>query len=166
MKSNRKACSRLSYSFKSANFFFFFKIVALFQERGYFLRRSIEWSEFNRTRGRHLIRKTGVPRHNHTPAVSSRSHGGNMEPLFPLLVDPFERKWLTHFVRLLSVWSPWTIQVNENMLVWDIFETGSQMCFNDNKKKRRDIWNGRDFSHVDKDNKWNFTWVRRKLLLI
>lgn len=49
-----------------------------------------------------LVTESWIARHNDCPPTASSCHGGYMEPFFPLLAFPLERKWLTYFVGLLS----------------------------------------------------------------
>lgn len=52
----------------------------------------------------HLLWKPRISWHNHTPAATCCSHGRDIKPFSPFLVDPFEGKRVADFVRLLSVW--------------------------------------------------------------
>lgn len=50
-----------------------------------------------------LIWKSRIPRHNNSPSCACCCHSSDIKALSPLFVYPFERKWVTYFVRLLSI---------------------------------------------------------------
>jgi hypothetical protein len=54
----------------------------------------------------YLIRIACISGHDNSPFATCSGHGGNWEAFFPLLIDPFERKYITDFVGLLSVSHP------------------------------------------------------------
>lgn len=66
----------------------------------------------------YLVWKSCIAWHHHAPATTCCSHRCDIETLSPLLVNPLEWKWVTHFVGLLCIWSSWKCDKYNVRLNW------------------------------------------------